>query len=86
MLVVLVFAMPMYTPWYHLWWIPLLGVWTWRGLDRLVVAVAILAPLSYVVRLANQSLALDYQIVQWSLALATPLLAVAWLEWRRGSD
>ena len=86
MLVVLVFAMPMFTPWYHLWWIPLLGVWTWRGLDRLVVAVAILAPLSYVVRLANQSLALDYQIVQWSLAVATPLLAVAWLEWRRGSD
>lgn len=83
MLVVLVFAMPMFTPWYHLWWIALLGLWNWRALDRLVVAVAILGPLSYVVRLANQSLGLDYQIVQWSLGLATPLFSIAWLERRR---
>lgn len=86
MLVVLVFAMPMFAPWYHLWWIPLLGIWTWRALDRLVVAVAILGPMSYVVRLANQSLALDYQIVQWSLGLALPLLWVICLERRRSSD
>jgi hypothetical protein len=86
MLIFLVVAMPLFTPWYHLWWMPLLGLWTWLALDRLFIALAFLAPLSYAVRLLNRSLDLDYQIVQWTLALALPLVLVAWYQVRRRAN
>ena len=77
------FAMPMFTPWYHVLWIPLLGVWTWPALDRLVLALGFLAPLSYSVLVATHTLALGHQIAQWSIALALPVGCVGWYASRR---
>lgn len=76
-LVFIALFMGQFAPWYHLWWLPLVGLWDARGLDRMFAALTALGPLSYVVLATRRSLETDHQIAQWVIALALPLLAAA---------
>lgn len=60
-------AMPMFSPWYHMWWLPLIGLCA--ELRRAVCWVAVLAPASYLIFATTRSLALDHQAFQWACGL-----------------
>lgn len=71
-MVFLVAAMAQASPWYHLWWLPMLGLWGLSDCVSVLRLLAFLGPLSYLVYATTRSYALDHQIWQWSLALAIP--------------
>lgn len=66
-------AMPLFSPWYHLWWAPLVALLPSR--DRGVAALRLLAwlgPLSYLVYASTRRLDLVHQAFAWTLACAVP--------------
>jgi len=66
-------VLSLFSPWYHLWWLPLLGLWL-RGCVASFRYLAFLGPLSYLVYASTRSYELTHQVWQWSLALALPIL------------
>ena len=75
-LVFLLVAMPLFSPWYHLWWLPLAALLSSGGAKALSV-LAWAGPCSYAVFATTRSFAQDHQVLQWSLALALPMAVVA---------
>jgi hypothetical protein len=73
----LVFGMPMFSPWYHLWWLPLAALDARNA--RVFAWLAVLGPLSYLVSTTTRSFGVDHQLWQWG----TGLLPVAVLVWAR---
>lgn len=71
-LVLLLVAMPLFSPWYHLWWLPLAGAALTPRLVGGLLAVAVCVPLSYVVYATTRSFGLDHQLWQWTVGLAVP--------------
>ena len=63
----LLFGMPMFSPWYHLWWLPLAALDARNA--RVFAWVAVLVPLSYLVAVVTRSFEVDHQFWQWGLAL-----------------
>ena len=67
-------AMPMFSPWYHMWWMPLLGLSL--DLGRASRWVAVCAPASYLVFATTRSFGLDHQVFQWMCGLLPVALIV----------
>jgi hypothetical protein len=79
-LTLLAVAMPLYSPWYHLWWLPLVGLAPLPASRAVLRVLAIAGPASYLVYQATGSFGPAHQVWQWSLTLAVPFgvwLAVA---------
>ena len=72
-IVFILVAMPLFSPWYHLWWAPLVAVlpWTHPG-ARALRALVWLGPLSYAVYAVTRDLDLPHQIWAWSTACVVP--------------
>lgn len=71
--VFLMTAMALFSPWYHLWWVPLIGLAPRTG--SAVTALRVLAwagPLAYVVYAGTRSLDLPHQVWTWGVAGALP--------------
>jgi hypothetical protein len=79
----LLFAMPVFAPWYHLWWLPL------AALDarspRVLACTAVLLPLSYLAAAVTRSFDADPRLWQWALGLVPVALLVLWPRRRAGS-
>ena len=75
MLFFILVGMPMFSPWYHLWWLPLVAVWAWSGWTRVFSWVAVLGPLSYLVFASTRSLGLTHEIWTWGVGLV-PIAAL----------
>ena len=71
----LLVAMPLFSPWYHLWWLPLVALAPGR-MGSALRWLCVLGPLSYLAYASRRSLGLDHQILQWSLGLVVPLVVV----------
>lgn len=74
-LLFLLVGLSLFSPWYHLWWLPLAGLWL-RGCARSFVHLAFCGPLSYLVYASTRTYELGHQVWQWSLALLIPILLV----------
>jgi hypothetical protein len=80
-------AMPLFSPWYHLWWIPLVALLP----DARAAAVhalgwlAVCGPASYLVYVGTRSLGPGHQAWTWVSACATPLLLGLWSARRSSS-
>ncbi|MEZ5963219.1 MAG: hypothetical protein R3F56_05155 [Planctomycetota bacterium] len=75
MVVFVVLAMPLFSPWYHLWWAPLCARIAARdGPTVALRALAWLGPLSYGVYACTRQLDLGHQVWAWTLACAAPAL------------
>lgn len=75
MLVFLLGAMPLFSPWYHLWWLPLVGLALVPALALPLQALAILGPASYLVQVGTRELGLLHQLTAWLVGLVLP----AWI-------
>lgn len=78
MMLFILLAMPMFAPWYHLWWLPLFVVMP--ACTRALTWLAVLGPASYLVFATTRSLAVDHQVWQWGIGLVP--LAVVVLSYR----
>ncbi|MCR9247424.1 MAG: glycosyltransferase 87 family protein [bacterium] len=67
MMLFILVAMPMFSPWYHLWWLPLLI--TLPASARAVSWLAVLGSASYLVFATTRSLGFDHQVWQWAVGL-----------------
>lgn len=72
----LVVGMPMFSPWYHLWWLPLVAVWAWAGWLRVFAWVSVLCPLSYLVFVTTRELGDLHQVWMWAVGLLPVALLV----------
>ena len=77
LLVFLVFGMPLFSPWYHLWWLPLIAIWAWPGWVRVFSAVAVFGPLSHLVYAATHSFGLAHEVWTWAIGLMAVVTAAA---------
>jgi hypothetical protein len=75
------FCIPAFTPWYQLWWLPMLALANAPTLARATELLAFLGPLSYLVFATTRTLDLGHQVVQLLLAGVWPTLLVL-LDWR----
>ena len=75
MLVFIIVGMPLFSPWYHLWWLPLIAVWVWPGWVRVFSWIAVLGPMSYLVFATTRSLGLGHELWTWTVGLV-PLAAL----------
>ncbi len=74
-------AMALFSPWYHLWWAPLVGLAPLAGASmRALRVLAWAGPLAYVVYAATRTLDLPHQLWTWCVAGALPMV---WLLRRR---
>lgn len=71
-LLFLLVALSLFSPWYHLWWLPFVGLWL-QGCAGSFVHLAFCGPLSYLVYATTRTYDLGHQLWQWSLALALPI-------------
>ena len=76
LLVFIVFGMPLFSPWYHLWWLPLVGVWQWPGWRRAFGAVAICGTLSHLVWVTTHEFGLAHEAWMWVVGLVAVVLVV----------
>jgi hypothetical protein len=81
MAVFLLLVPPLFSPWYHLWWLPLFALTTAAVVPRVVELLGWLGPLSYLVSVATRTLGPVHQAWQFTLACAWPL-ALLLIEWR----
>ncbi|MHC4512297.1 MAG: hypothetical protein ACYTKC_12140 [Planctomycetota bacterium] len=72
-LLLIIAVLPLFSPWYHLWWLPLLALWL-PGCAASFRHLAFLGPLSYLVYASTRSYGLGHQVWQCSFALAVPVL------------
>jgi hypothetical protein len=85
LLLFIVFAMPLFSPWYHLWWAPFVAVLpATHDATRALRALAWLGPLSYMVYVTTRNLGLPHQVWTWISACALPALALPALWASRG--
>lgn len=75
------FTVPNFAPWYHLWWLPLSALALAPTLQRTLELLAFLGPLSYLVLVATWTLGLGHQVCQFVLAGLWPALLVL-TDWR----
>ncbi len=75
MLLFLLAAMPLFSPWYHLWWLPLVGLALVPQLVLPLQALAILGPAAYIVQVGTRDFGLDHHIATWLVGLVLP----AWM-------
>jgi hypothetical protein len=71
----------LFSPWYHLWWLPLFSLCTAAIVPRVVELLGWLGPLSYLVFVATRTLGPVDQVWQFTLACGWPLVLLL-LEWR----
>ena len=76
LLVFLATAMPLVSPWYHLWWLPLVAL-SPSPLLVTLRALAICGPLSYLVWLGLRRLDGPHQAWQWTFAVLMPIAFAA---------
>lgn len=69
MLFFILVGMPLFSPWYHLWWLPLAALWRWPGWVRAFSWVAVLGPASYLVFATTRSLGLAHELWTWAVGL-----------------
>ena len=70
-------AMPLFSPWYHLWWAPLACVLPLtHPANRSLRALAWLGPLSYAVYAVTRELDLPHQAWAWATACLLPALII----------
>jgi hypothetical protein len=81
----LLFAVPNFSPWYHLWWLPLVALGNQPILQRAVELLAWTGPLSYVVAVATGLPGALHQAWQLLIAGMWPVLLLL-LEWRTLAD
>lgn len=68
-------AMPLFSPWYHLWWAPLCALLpAAHPATGALRALAWLGPLSYGVYASTRQLGLAHQACTWALACAVPVV------------
>jgi len=73
--------MPNFSPWYQLWWLPLMALAQAPVLDRIVELLAWTGPLYYLVRVSTHAFGLVHET--WGLCVAGLWPAgLALLEWR----
>ncbi|MEM7200944.1 MAG: polyprenol phosphomannose-dependent alpha 1,6 mannosyltransferase MptB [Planctomycetota bacterium] len=77
-MVFLLVGMPLFSPWYHLWWLPLLGVWP--GAAPAVRLVGVVGPASYLVFASSQSYGFAHQLFAWGTGLVPVALLALWPE------
>lgn len=75
LLVFIVCAMPLFSPWYHLWWAPLVALLPLHAGGTMALRVLVwLGPLSYGVYATTRGLGLPHQVFAWTLACLAPAL------------
>lgn len=67
-LVLALFCVPNFAPWYHLWWLPLVAVAGARAIERALVALAFSGPISYAVFTATHAFGDAHEV--WAFACA----------------
>ena len=77
----LLLAMPNFSPWYHLWWLPFVALSRAPVVSRAAELLGWLGPLAYLPYLAFRTFGPAHQVWNYAIAGMWPLL-LALLEWR----
>ena len=76
LLAFLLVGMPMFSPWYHLWWLPMVALWAWPGWTSVFFAAAICGPLSHLVYASTHTFGLAHELWTWAVGCVA-VIAVA---------
>ena len=75
-IVLVLFCVPNFAPWYHLWWLPLVAVADARARDRALVVLAFTGPVSYAVFTATHAFGQAHEAWAWAAAALPPAAIV----------